>query len=129
MDDRVTRVTAIGQREVTTETAVRVDARAVGKKPTDLHLRERLRAWLLHYRDTRYQGKTVLLAKALGVQPPTLTMIFKHDRDVGLDLLAKIHRSLHVEADVLLDTDPPEIAKSIPRDAASGTASPVGRKH
>lgn len=97
---------------------------SVGKKPQDSETRERLRAWLLHYRDTRYEGSNAALARALGVSSPTVTQILNRDRTMGLDLVVRIHRFFHVETDRLLDADPPRSADR-PTEAASGDAGPA----
>lgn len=75
-------------------------------KDMDQVARERLRAWLRHYKVKR--GWTnERLASELDVSEPTITNVLNGRRSAGLDLLIKMHRRLHRSADDFIDGDPP----------------------
>jgi transcriptional regulator with XRE-family HTH domain len=81
----------------------------MGKKFTDIALRQRLRLWLLHF-EKKYAHQYPRrkdLAEAMKIAAPTLSQVSKEARGIGLEILVRMHRTFHVSADVLLDTDPP----------------------
>lgn len=54
------------------------------------------------------------MARRLGLSGPTVTNALNKESGIGLDFLVALHRKFHVSADVLLDSDPPEISPADP---------------
>lgn len=97
----------------------------VGKKKTDMLLRERLCAWLVYYMDEfgisfDNQGE---FADKLGFARPSLSQYLNKRRTMGLDNFVRMHRKLHVSADVLLGSDPPP-----KHDPAQASRQPMTRR-
>lgn len=90
----------------------------------DHELRVRLRAWLRYYADTyqHHYGSQTQLAAALGVSQSWLSQALSGRRSIGLDALVRLHRTLHVSLDVLVDTDPP---RALPPDPPLALAHSV----
>lgn len=76
------------------------------REKMDPAVRERIRAWLWHYKRTR--GWTnERLADELEMAEPTITNVLNGQRTAGLDLVIKMHRKLGRSADDFLDIEPP----------------------
>lgn len=76
------------------------------KEAVDEETRERIRAWLKSYKDSR-EWTNERLADELGLSEPTVTNILNGKRGAGLDVLIKMHRRLGRSADDILDAWPP----------------------
>ncbi|HYD39545.1 MAG TPA: helix-turn-helix transcriptional regulator [Anaeromyxobacter sp.] len=88
------------------------------RENVDAPTRERIRAWLWHYKRTR-DWTNQQLADALAMKNPTITNVLNGKRTAGLDLVIAMHRRLHRSADDLLDVDPPaEPRRAGPRSPA-----------
>jgi transcriptional regulator with XRE-family HTH domain len=75
--------------------------------PQDEALRLRLAAHVRRIMHERgwHQSR---LARELDVTTPTISTIVSGRRSVGLDVFAKLHRKLGINANELLDLDPPD---------------------
>jgi transcriptional regulator with XRE-family HTH domain len=93
----------------------------------DKELRARIRAWLRHYRQTRY-ATNELLADALGLAEPTITNVLNGRRSAGLDLVYAMHKRLGRSLDQLMDDPAPEEKEQAPpqSQAPSSMARPRG---
>lgn len=81
----------------------------MGRKNTDLALRERLSKWVRYFMalygiTTENQGE---FAARLGISGPALSQYKNARRTMGLDTFVRMHRSMKMSADVMLSADPP----------------------
>lgn len=76
-------------------------------------VRERLAKWLRWYKDERRLTNEAL-GNVLGLAEPTITNILNRRRTAGLEVLVKMHWHLHVQADTLIDVDPPTAEQRAP---------------
>ena len=73
----------------------------------DPALRERLAAWTEHLMRLHGIESKRAMGRRMGVSGPTVTNALNRKSGLGLDFLVALHRTFHMSADVLLDTDPP----------------------
>lgn len=71
----------------------------------DRTIRERIRAWLEHYRVERGWSRSEL-AKHLGISAPTVTNVLDGKRTAGLEVVIRMHAVFKRSADDFLDVDP-----------------------
>ena len=81
------------------------------RQDIDVELRQRLAAWTRYL--MRLHGIPSLrkMADRMGLAGPTVTNAVNKKAGIGLDYLVALHRTFHVSADVLIDTDPPPNGK------------------
>ncbi len=99
----------------------------MGRKKTDFALRERLGRWVQHFMDIygvtkENQGE---FAERLGISGPALSQYKNARRTMGLDTFVKMHRSMKVSADVMLNADPPP--RNVPAEASRPPPAPRRR--
>jgi transcriptional regulator with XRE-family HTH domain len=97
----------------------------------EVEMGERLRLWLEHFR-AKYAAIYPAqddLARKLGVAGPNLSQWLNRHRLPGIDLLVRLNRAFTVDANALINDDPPPIeSESRPRYASSTTAATGRRK-
>lgn len=79
----------------------------MGRLDEDEVLRRRLAAHLRRLIFERGWNQA-RVAKELGVTTPTVSTILANKRGMGIDVFARLHKQLGVDANELLDSDPPE---------------------
>lgn len=94
----------------------------------DAATRERLRAWIRYLYSDRGFTKQEQFANVLGISTPHLNQLMSGARTCGLDVVIKLHRTMHIDASKLLDSDPPVGESQSPQKAPSDRALPVGRR-
>lgn len=77
------------------------------RQDIDPVIRKRLAAWTRHLMEIHEIPSLRKMAARMGLAGPTVTNAVNHETGLGLDYLVALHRTFHVSADVLLDTDPP----------------------
>lgn len=81
---------------------------AVPRQPIlDCRTRQRVAGWLRYKMDTLGLTPTQA-AKTLDVDLAGLSRVLRFGGPIGLNLVVAIHRKLHLDANQLLDFDPPE---------------------
>lgn len=79
---------------------------AMSTREIDLKTRQRIAA---HMRRLKYKFECETdadLARRAGLSRSVINRILKAERTPGLDVVLKIHRSLHISIDQLVDQDP-----------------------
>jgi hypothetical protein len=76
------------------------------REDIDPELRRRLAAWTRYLMALHEIPSLRQMARRMGLAGPTVTNAVNHETGIGLDYLVALHRTFHVSADVLLDTDP-----------------------
>lgn len=71
----------------------------------DRVVRERIRAWLEHYRVERGWSRSEL-AENLGISAATVTNVLDGKRTAGLEVVIRMHAVFRRSADDFLDIDP-----------------------
>lgn len=106
-------------------TPVRIGSAAVG----DIDLKTRLRiAANLRLLKWKFQFPTdAAFAKSIGVSRGAMNRYLKGERTVGLDVLLKIHRSLHESIDWMVGHEPE--ARWYDPDSAADPPKPSRRRH
>ena len=102
----------------------------LGRKETDPIVRARIAAWTRYLMRSRGYANPTEMARKLGVTRPAVSTVLRGTRTPGLDYLVKLHRVFHIQADVLLDEDPPTAEqRSDPADAFSENAAQRRQTH
>jgi len=95
----------------------------MAKKKTDFEVRERVRKWLRHERE-RYRKvcpNDKDFARVAGMSRPELSQILSGARSAGLDSVLKLRRFLHLDLNLVLFHDPPEVLEILdPQGARTG---------
>lgn len=73
----------------------------------DQETRDRIRAWISYEMKRRDIESIREFAEKLGVNHAYLSRIISGQQTAGLELVLRMHRKLHMSADVILDDDPP----------------------
>jgi transcriptional regulator with XRE-family HTH domain len=81
------------------------------RQDIDPVLRQRLAAWTRYLMQLHEVPSLRKMAERMGKSGPTVTNAVNKKAGIGLDYLVALHRTFHVSADVLLDTDPPTIKR------------------
>jgi antitoxin component HigA of HigAB toxin-antitoxin module len=82
------------------------------RQDIDPELRERLAAWTRYLMQLHEIPSLRKMAERMGMAGPTVTNAVNKKAGIGLDYLVALHRTFHVSADVLLDTNPPVIKRA-----------------
>lgn len=77
------------------------------RQDVDPVVRRRLAAWTRYLMDLHGVPSIRRMAERMDMAGPTVTNALNRQTGIGLDYLIALHRTFHVSADVLLDTDPP----------------------
>ncbi|HEX6972595.1 MAG TPA: helix-turn-helix transcriptional regulator [Limnochordia bacterium] len=77
------------------------------KESIDVATRRRIAAKLRYLRWEGGFETDAELAKEIGMHPKTIGKYLHGINTIGLDVLLKIHRKLHVSIDWMVDRDPP----------------------
>jgi hypothetical protein len=81
------------------------------RQDIDPVLRQRLAAWTRYLMALHEVPSLRKMAERMGMAGPTVTNAVNKRTGIGLDYLVALHRTFHMSADVLLDTDPPVIKR------------------
>lgn len=96
----------------------------VGKKKTDVVLRERLRLYVVRYMEERGLTQDEM-GERLGTDQGHISAIVNSKKTLGLDAFVRLSKLLKLKADILLEEDPePRAALDPSRVSPSG---PPGR--
>jgi transcriptional regulator with XRE-family HTH domain len=110
------------------------------REDIDLVIRERISAWVEYLKHRHRQTQTDApltneqLAVKLHLAEPTVTNIINRKRTPGLDVVIAMHVRLHIEADSILDDDPPDWRRKLgerpplPREGSSGPPVRPGKQ-
>lgn len=89
-------------------TVAQVGSDPVPAYEIDIKTRQRIAANLRLLRHQfRFQSDAAM-AEALGLSRGVMNRALKGERTVGLEVVLKVHRGLHVSLDWLVDKDPPQ---------------------
>lgn len=73
----------------------------------DSEVRQHIRAWLWHYKESRTQGITnAQLGTLMGYPEATVTNLLNGKRNGGLDTLARMRKRLHMDINEVVDLYP-----------------------
>lgn len=101
----------------------------MGRKETDPVVRGRIAAWTAHLMKTHGYDTPAAMARKMGVTRPAVATILDGTRTAGLDYVVKLHRTFHIQTDVLIDEDPPQGTQGRPFYASSQAAEPKRQNH
>lgn len=77
------------------------------RQDIDPELRVRIAEWTKHLMTLHGITSKRAMGRRMGKAGPTVTNALNLKAGIGLDYVVALHRTFHVSADVLLDTDPP----------------------
>jgi plasmid maintenance system antidote protein VapI len=82
-------------------------ASRIGRGEVDQETRERIRKWIVYEMKRRQIDSIREMAGKLDVSHSFLARILNGDQSAGLEMVLRLNRRLHIDAQVLLNEDPP----------------------